>query len=125
MPDLGQGTGRDFHPTNIKFHRGKERGRGGKGKGIKERTLNLPSNRNLHYTQVLSRIPRNGVAYLTRHIPLARRTKRTLMRGEKEARLERACRVTRKEEGTKGRRREEEARDSDVIVTSCFYLPFD
>lgn len=107
MPDLGQGTGRDFHPTNIKFHRGKKRGRGGKGKGIKERTINLPSNRNLHYTQVLSRIPRNGVAYLTRHIPLARRTKRTLMRGEKEARLER---VWGDEKGTGGRGDERETR---------------
>lgn len=76
--------------------------------GKRETTINLPSNRNrLHYTQLLSRIPHNasGVAYLTRHIPARWKDKaRALMRGEKEARLERVWRKERryKRETTQG-----------------------
>lgn len=73
VPDLGQGTTRFRPDDEYKIPpREKERERERKRKGIKETTINLPSNRNrLHYTRLLSRIPHNasGVAYLTRHIP--------------------------------------------------------
>lgn len=53
VPDLGQGTGRDFDPTNIKFHREKE------GEREKEkREKGLRRRRSIYPLTVTSIIPR-------------------------------------------------------------------